>query len=195
MSWLTWILLESKLALAIPLGTTLFALLVHWRRGGNPRPLLVGLAASIILFTLQTLVVTKREHAGQTLDAIAADLIAGRTTALQAALAPSFQTDNLDRDAFLRFVADRLRQTDILWARRTRLHIEPSAADRFTAIAAYTAEIQVAGIPMHFPSTWAITFQRVIDDWQITDIRCRALDEARNLSWRDIAASTRQFHQ
>ena len=42
MSWITWIILESKVALAIPLGTALFVLLVHWRRGGRPRPLLTA---------------------------------------------------------------------------------------------------------------------------------------------------------
>ena len=55
MAWLTWFALESTLALAAALFTANFTLLVMWRRTERGRPLLAGLAVSILLLAIQGL--------------------------------------------------------------------------------------------------------------------------------------------
>ena len=86
MEWVTWLLFESVAALGSVLGLVLFALLVHWRRSGQVRPLLLGLGVAAALLLVQVLVVTRREHAGRILAAIERDIVAARTAALEAAL-------------------------------------------------------------------------------------------------------------
>ena len=101
MAWLTWFALESTLALAAALFTANFTLLVMWRRTGRGRPLLAGLAVSILLLAIQGFVVTRREHAGRLLRTIERDLLTAQTTGLSAALADDFRTARMDKGSFL----------------------------------------------------------------------------------------------
>src|SRR5262245_16644152 len=98
MELVTWVFFESTAALSALIGLSLFFLLVHWRRTSRPRPLLIGLAISVVLFVTQELVVTRREHAERVLAPVLRDLTANRTDALAAALAPTFRADEMNRD-------------------------------------------------------------------------------------------------
>jgi len=191
MDWLVWILFESTAALGIALVTVLFILLVLWRRGGQPKPLLVGLIASIVLLSVQALVTTKREHAGRALDAIEADLAESRADALAEALADTFNAGQLgarplDRDRFIRFVQKQLARIEIRWVDRRRLRIDSAGPDQFVVTAQYLAQITSADFAHALTSGWQITFGRTPDGWKITRIDCVHIGGAPDQSWGDI---------
>ncbi len=169
-NWLSWILFESLAALGAVLGVVLFALLVHWRRSGRPRALLIGLAVAVVLFIVQALVVTQREHAARILTAIENDLVASRSDALAAALSPDFAWDH-PRGDFISYVERQLTRVDIRWVERFRLRVSESQPDRFTVLASYRADIATPGYAGSLPSTWSLTFVRTPDGWKIIQIK------------------------
>ncbi len=183
MDVVVWILFESVAALGAILGLALFVLLVYWRRSGNVRPLLIGLAVALVLLTVQKLVVTKREHAGQILDAIVADLIKSRTAALAAALAPDFAGDGLDRDQLLAHAASQLRSVQIRWADRTRLEITEAQRDRFVVTADYLTQIVANEFAATPRSGWSLTFVREPDGWKIARLHCLHIDGVSEPEW------------
>lgn len=171
MGWLTWFLFESLAALGAVLGLVLFVLLVYWRRSGRRRPLLVGLAAAAVLLTVQGLVVTQREHAGRILVPIEKDLLASRTGALAAALAPDFDAAGMDRDAFVQYVSRQLQRLKIRWLDRWALFLVESDAERFVVSATYSADVAGGNFTGNVRSVWSLTFVRRSDGWKIANIR------------------------
>ncbi len=175
MDWLVWLLFESFPALGALLFVVLFVLLVHWRRTGRSRSLLIGLAIARVLLVTQKLVVTQREHARLILANIERDLIAAKADALETALSPEFAAEGLDRQQFLDLVHNRLHRLAIkdlsLWS----LNTTESAADRFSVTAVYHSEVNIDGMRGDLPSTWQITFVRGPDGWKISGVRCVAL--------------------
>lgn len=186
MSWLTWVLFESLPALAILLGMVLFALLVHWRRSGRARPLLVGLALSVVMLSVQALVITKREHAGRILSAIESDLLAGRSDALATALGPEFSADGLDRAEFLARVRELLGRVRIHWLERWDLRVGAASGRQFTVSASYLSEISHGPLDYTPRSTWQLTFARGTAGWEIVDIQCVHIDGVTGLRWRSM---------
>ncbi len=176
MDWLRWIFLESFLALAIPLFLLNFALLVRWRRGGRPRPLLVALAVSVLLLAVQALVVTRHEVARGILAPIERDVLAGRSDALPAALAPDFYADGMNAGEFVEFAAAGLRRVRVnrLW--RTRLEVVSGAGDAFIAEAVYLADTDVGVYSGGLKTEWEITFVRRGGEWLIGGIRAVAVN-------------------
>jgi hypothetical protein len=172
MDGLRWFFLESAAALGGTLAVLLFVLLVHWRRSGHGRPLLVGLGIAAILVLVQALVVTQREHADRILRRIEKDLVRGGISALAAALAPDFVTDDpqrsaLRRAAFLDLAREWLRRVRVHWLERTDLRIESTGRDRFVVSAAYVTEIGAEQFGGVFRSRWSLTFVRTPAGWQI----------------------------
>ncbi len=192
MDWLTWLLLESPAALGTLLGLTLFVLLVRWRRGGSPRPLVVALAVSVVLLVTQALVVTHRERAAHVLDAIAADIVRARTGALAAALDEQFDAgrhrgEPLTRARFVEDVQALLRRISVVWVQRTDLDITGRQPGRFVAEAQYLAEINYDQLSGTFRSRWAVTFARTAHGWQIVQIEPMFIDGVPVASWERIA--------
>ncbi|MBK9127248.1 MAG: hypothetical protein IPM13_05565 [Phycisphaerales bacterium] len=192
MDWLTWLLLESPAALGTLLGLTLFVLLVRWRRGGSPRPLVVALAVSVVLLVTQALVVTHRERAAHVLDAIAADIARARTGALAAALDEQFDAgrhrgEPLTRARFVEYVQALLRRINVVWVQRTDLDITGRQPGRFVAEAQYLAEINHDQLSGTFRSRWAVTFARTAHGWQIVQIEPMFIDGVPVASWERIA--------
>lgn len=192
MDWLTWLLLESPAALGTLLGLTLFVLLVRWRRGGSPRPLVVALAVSVVLLVTQALVVTHRERAAHVLDAIAADIARARTGALAAALDEQFDAgrhrgEPLTRARFVEYVQALLRRINVVWVQRTDLDITGRQPGRFVAEAQYLAEINYDQLSGTFRSRWAVTFSRTAHGWQIVHIEPMFIDGVPVASWERIA--------
>lgn len=188
MDWLIWIMFESAVALAAVLGTVLFALLVYWRRGGSPRPLLIGLVVLLVLLILQPLVVTRREHAGRIMSAIEQDIVAARTDALAAALAPGFHAGRRDADAFVAFVRAKMQQIDVHWLERQSLRLEPldsPTSDCFAVSVGYLADVanEYEGT---IPSRWQIEFTRTPAGWKISTIHCLRLAWLENPTWTEI---------
>ncbi len=184
MAWVVWVLFESRAALAALLGVVLFVLLVHWRRSGRPRPLLLGLAAAVLLLVVQALVVTKREHARRILSAIEQDIVASRTTALAAALAPDFDFPE-GRAGFLELVDHELARIDVRYLERWWLRVERDEGERFTVVVEYSADI--AGVYAGtFQSGWELTFVNTADGWRVQQIRPRHLAGMGNVNWSSI---------
>jgi hypothetical protein len=169
--WVTWVLFESFPALALVAGLALFGLLAYWRRGGSPRPLLIGLAIVAGLLIAQPLVETKREIAGRILTRIERDVVAGRTMALSAALAGAFRAAAMDRAAFVDYARAKLERVRVRSVDRGRMQIEALGPERFVAIVPYQATVDArewgGGV---VPSRWRITFGRDAGAWKITTI-------------------------
>lgn len=191
MTWVTWLLFESFWTLGAVLLVALFVLLVYWRQRGKPRPLLVGLAVTVVLLVLQNVVTTQREHARQIMDAVVRDLVDSRTDTLEAVLAADFNAgevsgQTLDRAAFLKLVRRQLQAVNLRWVETWQLRVIESAADHFTVSASYLAETTVERAAGTIRSRWRITFARQPDGWKIRDIQPEYIDLLPEASWDRI---------
>lgn len=187
MAWLTWLLLESRPALLVLVTLALFALLIYWRRTGRGRPLWVGLALAGGLVVIQELVVTRREHAGRMLHAIEQDLLASRTTALEAALADDFDAgEDLDRAAFLAYVRAHLEVIHIRWLDRLRLRVVASAGGEFAVLVSYHADVTGFLATGAVISEWRLHFAWREPRWRITHIRPVSFAGETRVSWRGL---------
>lgn len=171
MTWLTWLLFESPVALGVALGLLWFFLLVRWRRGGSARPFVIAVGVGLALLAVQALVTTRGEHAAATLTRIERDVLAGRTAALAAALDPEFSAGGMDAKAFVAYAGAQLETVRVHWVRRTRLEIESQGPDRFLAIVGYQCGASVRELSdFMIPSRWRITFVRSAGGWRIGTI-------------------------
>lgn len=185
MAWITWVLFESLLALAAVLGTGLFILLVLWRRSGNPRPLLIGLAVAVILLIVQQLVVTRRERADELLKQVENAVTAERMDWLAAVLAPDFKAFELDRDEFLDYVNSFMQTLDVKWVRRQDLTIEGGTPDRITASAGYWADV-TGDQGGTVPSRWRFEFEQTPYGWMIQSITPLKIGPLKDPNWADL---------
>lgn len=166
-----WFFLESVLALGASAFLVNFALLVRWRRGGTPRPLLIALLVSAALLAVSIAVGTPREHVTRILRHIERDLPQGRTDALSRALAPDFRAGEMSADAFLAMVRERLDATRVLDLRRTDLMVVADSADNLAVEAAYLADVDArGGYRGYFTSRWGMRFARRRGEWRILSI-------------------------
>lgn len=190
MPWLTWLLFESRPALATVLGVALFVLLVYWRRTGRGRPLWIGLALAGGLVVVQELVVTRREQAGRMLHAIEQDLLASRTTALESLLAEDFDAgEDLDRAAFLALVRAHLEIIRFRWLDRLRLRVVERAGGEFGVLVNYRADVVGFLSTGAMLSEWRLRFAWREQRWQITHIHPVSFAGETGLSWRSLDRS------
>lgn len=186
MDWLTWLLFENLLALAAMLFTANFVLLVYWRRSGRAVPLLIGVGLAVILLAVQTLVVTRREHAARVLEDIANDVVAARTDALAAALAPEFRAGEMTSGDFVDYVERQYEKVRVHAVQCSSLSIRNSEDDRFVAAAAYQGDIAAGDYRGWIRTRWEITFARTPAGWQIVQIRPTFIDGIPNPDWNAI---------
>ncbi|QOJ15262.1 MAG: hypothetical protein HRU75_11730 [Planctomycetia bacterium] len=170
MSLITWVLFESFYALAGALALALYLLLVLWRRGGSRRLFVGGCAVAALLLIAQPLVVTQRERAGLILDAVARDIVEGRTNALTGALAPRFTLGALNAREFVEQVERRLRRSPVREARRSRLEILESTGDRFRVETTYVVTLSNEDFGRMVRSRWHVSFEDVDGEWRISSI-------------------------
>jgi hypothetical protein len=183
---LVWVVLESTITLAVILALANFFLLVHWRRSGRPRPLLIGLAVAVVLLALQALIVTRREHAASTLKRIETDLLASRVEALDRALATDFEAGHMNHERFVDFARRQLAVVEIHWLRRTGPRVEQSQKDRFSISVGYTADVTAHGYVGPVGSRWTITFVREVGKWRIGRIDPPMINRHQFNDWRDF---------
>lgn len=186
MTWLTWFFLESLPALAASLFTANFILLVIWRRGGRVRPLLIGLAVSVVLITVQGLVVTRREHAAALLKGIERDLMSAQTGRLAAALADDFQTGNLDKGQFVALVARRYETLRVCSLHCSQLEVRDCQPDQFIVETAYQADVRGDLGGGWIRSRWELTLSRAPDGWRIAAVRPLYIDGFDHPDWRAL---------
>lgn len=186
MAWVGWLFLESFTALAGLLFVVNFVLLVYWRRSRRGRPLLVGLAVSAGLLTVQTLVVTRKEHALRIMAALVQDVRTARTEAFQAHLTPDFRMDRLDKAEFLSLLErfyDEVRVRDV---RNTQFRVVAAERDEFRVTTTYLADVTGQYRGWHI-SVWDIGFVRSGAGWHIAAIECLEIDGQRQPNWRSLS--------
>lgn len=187
---LSWIFLESPIALGVLCGFTLFWLLVYWRRGGSPRPLLIGIIVCALLFVAQSLIQTTRERVLAVMERIEADVLVHQAGALQASLAPGFLVDlgtgAVDRFAFVGYAKAWLERLTVTSLTRTELKITPVDSATMDVQIAYLAQLRYKDYAGLHPSSWRIRFVRVDDKLQITAINPVNVAGAQGSGWAGI---------
>ncbi len=188
MDSLIWLFFESTLALGGCLVLLLFVLLVHWRRGGRPRPLQIALGLAVLLLLVQALVVTRREHAGRILSRIEKDVVASRTGAIAAALSTRFHVaePEMDRDKFLELVRRAMRRVDVHTLTQRGLKIQASASDTFEISVTYWADVSTPEYRGMTPSRWKIVFVREEGGWRILTVEPIELNRIPVAGWRGV---------
>lgn len=186
MDWLPWLLFESLPVLAALLFTANFVLLVYWRRSGRARPLVVGLAAAVVLLAVQTLVVTRREHALRLMAGVEKDVVAARTDALAAALAPDFEAGDMGPRRFVEFVERQYEKVRVRAVSWSTFRVTDSRADRFVVAVAYQAEVTVRDYAGRVRTRWEITFVRTDVGWRIGGIQPTYIDGLPSPDWLAI---------
>lgn len=167
---LRWVFLESTWALAGVLGIALFFLVVHWRRSGSVRPLLVGLGVAAALLIVQMVVVTPRERVAAVLHDVELDVLEGRTGRLARLLAPDFHALDMGPTEFVQFVRGRMEVIKVRALRQTDLKLVTATPSRIVADADYSASVVTSDFTGEFPSHWRVTFERAPDGWRIADV-------------------------
>ena len=170
METLSWLFFESTWALTALLGIVLFFLVVHWRRSGSVRPLLIGLGVAAVLLILQIVVVTPRERAAAMLHDVELDVLEGRTERLAGLLAPDFSALNMGPPEFVRFVRGRMDVIKVLALQQTHLKLVAASPTRIVVDADYWASVVCNDYKGEFPSQWHVTFKRTPEGWRIADV-------------------------
>ncbi len=188
MDWLRWFFLESVPALVGVLGVVLFVLLVYWRRGASPRPLLVGLLAGAAMLILQAVVVTPREHADAIMNRIEADVRASRVDAIRDALSPAFQIESphWGREEFLDVVRGYMRRVDVRTLTRRLFELSERKTDGFRLTVSYLADIRARDFSGAVLTRWRIDFERREDGWRIRRIVPLEINHQIIRGWRGL---------
>lgn len=166
---LQWFFLESTIALGIVSFLVLFWLLVHWRRNGNVRPLLIGLLVCGTLLIIQAAVVTPRERAELVLGKIERDVKQGKTTALAESLGRQFTGLGVGRTEFIDAASRYVGHMSIHALYRSELRTEP-AGDGFVAVVSYLAEMGYDSESGTVITQWRFRFAREDGRWVIVEL-------------------------
>lgn len=169
---LTWLLFESRIALGSLLGFVLFWLLVYWRRSLNPRPLLIGLVAALLMMIVQAAVVTQRETAAAVMDRVEAAIVRSRVDELEPLLAADFRYDQLTRSEFVEFVRTHLERVNVHTTGRGTIQPPTGGGDgRFSVEIPYLSRISTREFSGQvLPTRWRIEFVREGGEWRISEI-------------------------
>lgn len=186
MQWITFVFLESQLALAILAFCVLFVLLVHWRRTLKPRPLLIGLLLTAVAFLVQNVVETRREFAAKTLDRIETEATRGVLTRLRALTTADFQAGEIDRDRFLDLAARRLEQYPVREFDRKGLELASSSDDGFTVRGRYRVYGDFGNIGNSFGCTVEFEFERRDGEWRLIRMPPPSIATHQFSSWQGV---------
>ncbi len=170
METMRWLLTEAGLVLLGVLALINFFLLVHWRRGGRPQPLLLGLLTSLVLLSVEFLIVTPREHAADVLRRIERSLLDADAQAFGTQLADTFEANGLTKDAFVAFLESRLEVVKVTSLRRNGSIEVISASDaRIVVRAGYYAYVVSNVYTGPWVGQWRLGFTREADEWRLAE--------------------------
>jgi len=177
MDTLRWVLLESPAALALPVAFALFVLLVYWRRTERVQPLRVGIAVGGLLFVVQALVTTRREHAVALLNRIEQCVLNSDADGMRPLLASDFRAGSRDADAFVEFVRRQFERLEVLTVRRQRMQVQAEGTDSaaFAAEVSYIGTVSTRSFRGFLESRWRIVFVRAPQGWRIGSIQPRMI--------------------
>lgn len=186
MQTLTWLFLESTIALGALIALTLFGLLVHWRRGGRARPLLIGMGVGAALLLIQALVVTQREHAAATFARIERGLLLSQVDPIERELASEFRAGEMDTEAFLQRARRTLERVEVLRMRRISLVVHDAQRDRFVVTTRYVCDVRTSNFVGPFESTWRVGFRRDGRGYRIETVDPVYIHGMNVRSWRQL---------
>lgn len=186
MQTIAWLLFESRYVLLAVLFLVNFFLLVHWRRGGRVRPLLISLCASVLILTANTVVVTQREHAAAIMKRVERAILSADTDALGRELAVDFEAGSMDRVEFLDFVRVQLQRVAVRTVGQTGFDVKAGTPSRFEADLSYAATVASQQYSGLVPSAWRITFRKAGSTWKIAGIEPISVGRQQVPSWRDL---------
>lgn len=189
MDFICRMLFESPIWLGV-FSFIAFAVVLLWRRrwtGWAERyGLPLTLAVILVLFVVQSLVVTQREQIMNTLHefVLAAEQRDG--PALGAALSPDYEADGLNRDDVLALVTAMLESVRIqdTCVMNVDLQIDDPAASMILAARA-TVSIRGAVGELHW-GRWRISWRREGDVWRITSLIPEMVDNVPVLGMREL---------
>lgn len=170
MDTVRWIFLESPLALALLAGFVNFWLLVHWRRSGRPRPLLVGLAATVALFVVQAWVEMPREAVRRIVGELERAVEHRQIEPFERELAASFVAGSLDRRTFLEMVRGVLPELDVFMLLRQKLDVVPVDDGEVVATVHYVGNARYREEGGAFRAWFDFRFAWIDGRWQIVAI-------------------------
>jgi hypothetical protein len=183
----TWLLLEAPRTLFGVSFVVLFFLLVHWRRGHSPRPLLIGLAVTFALLLLSALVVTRREHAGRVLAAIEGELLRRQVAALRTSLSPEFRAGPWGAAEFVSRAEQWLEVVQPIWLQRTEFRVlDGGDAERFDLSVGYLAQARHEGFQQLVRAQWRMHFVRSHGRWQLSGIDPPRIENVQYDDWSDV---------
>ena len=188
MDFLSRLFLESQLMLGAILAVAIFVLLVHWRRTLKPRPLLIGLAVSIILLIVQAAVVTRRERADIIMTRIEKAVLVSKADGVGAEISARFrvETPEMDRARFVELVRVYMQRVDVRTLARRKLEVVSGTPERFEALVSYFAEINAGDYSGPAQSRWRIIFVKEADRWRIISIEPTMLNRQTVAGWRSL---------
>lgn len=177
MSWVSWVLFESPIALGAVGFVACFWLLVWWRRGGSVWPLLTGLALMLAAFGLQAAVETHREVARRVMAVLEADVQAGAVRGMHRVLDPDFQSDQMTRPEFIEFAERTLKRVRVEWVRNTAITVLSAERDRFSARSIYLSEVNADAYRGVIKSAWRLEFARRGRNWMLQSAELLELND------------------
>lgn len=179
MAFLQRLFFESPIYLGIA-SFLLFGLALLVRRARRETlgrwiaPATVGLI--VLLFVLQSFVVTQREHILAATDQFIAAVENRNISALRAIISESYESEGMDAAAIIAYIDDALERLSIY---DTRTHRRDVTVDRNRAemLLAARATVRIGGDvgQMHWGS-WRLGWSRDRDAWRITSIRPIMID-------------------
>jgi len=147
----------------------------YWARTRSTsasRVAVIGLLATIALPAISVLVVTNRERIEQTCREAGMAVDDGNLNAIGDLLEPSFNSEGIDRDEFLRHAGEILTRyrVDRVHLRNFDVHLSEDAY----ATATFDATCAVRSADTYadaVPTRWQLHFRRSGDRWLITEVR------------------------
>ncbi len=130
----------------------------------------------MVLFAVQTLVVTQRERILDRLDAFIQAVETPNSNVLAASIASNYASEGLDRDSFLRALDHWLRTIDVYDTRYRRRDVVVDG-DRAEMTLGVSATVKRDGSTGEsHVGRWRIEWTRTNDEWRISAIRIEMID-------------------
>ncbi len=170
MDTLRWIFFESPLALALLAGFVNFWLLVHWRRSGKPRPLLVGLGVTVVLFIVQAWVETPREAVRRIVGELERAVEHRQIEPFERYLAGSFVAGSLGRETFIETVRAVLPELDVFVLLRQKLDVVAVDRGQVVATVYYVGNARYGDQGGAFKAWFDFRFGQIDGRWRIVAI-------------------------
>lgn len=181
MDFLQQVFFESPLWLAV-FSFLLFAAALFGRRRLPPRlardAIPVVLVVIVVLFIVQTEVVTERESILKELDAFVDAIAREDAAGMAKAIGEGYDSEGLDRAGIIEYLTSALESVDIYDTRYRRLDVtvKGNRADMFLAA---LATVRLWSRPGEYHTgRWRIGWAKEADGWRITSIRPEMLDTA-----------------